>query len=120
MVKYTLNECDKDTGRCDLIGSADSIGRLAWERCDALAYYAVQRVYAKTADHSAGVVTLACFDGCDVYTVRAWLADHADYTGEAGCLAWKGRCDCCGRMLVDGECDCAMFGPYSRLVKSIV
>ncbi len=93
MVKYTLTEFSYLTGRGRLVGSADSAARLDWERCDALNTYSVEK------DGKA----IAEFEGCDVWTARAWLLANPGYDGSFGVHVWRGQCDLCDGA---GQCDC--------------
>ena len=93
---YTLSEYSWLTGCGHTVGSAGCVNDLFQFGFDGLNTYDIQH---------RGVV-IAEFNGCDAFAVNDWFADHPDYDGRAGCKAWKGECDCCGKALVDGKCDC--------------
>ncbi len=102
-MNYILTEYSWLTGCGKKVGSAGRIGELLRFDFDGLNTYSVCR-----AD-----VTLAEFGGCDIDAVRYWFEENADYTGRAGCRAWKGVCDNCDCALnAAGDCenaDCARF-----------
>ncbi len=102
-MNYILTEYSWLTGRAKKVGSAGCVDDLFDYEFDGLNTYAVER------DDN----TLAEFSGCDSLAVWVWLNDNSDYTGRAGCRAWKGVCDNCDCALgASGYCenaDCARY-----------